>query len=177
MKDLGMIRYFLGIEVWQYPYEIFLNKRKYTVEILKRFVMMDCKDMTTPMTTNLKFLNDDSLKIVDVILYRQIMGSLMYLTNMRLDIWFVVNTLSQYMVKPKHIHLVGSKHAMWYLKAALDYGLRYASNGEIILHGFTYLDWVGSVEDKNSTSRCCFSLGSCMISWFSKKKSSISLST
>ena len=138
---------------------------------------MYCKAMTTPMTTNLKLLNDDSSKIVDVILYRQIMGSLMFLTNMRLDIWFVVNTLSQYMVKPKHIHLVGSKHAIRYLKGALDYGLRYASDGEIRLHGFTYLDWVGNVEDKKSTSGCCVSLGSCMISWFSKKQYSITLST
>ena len=111
---------------------------------------MDCKAMTTPMTTNLKLLNDDSSNIVDVILYKQIIGSLMYLTNMRPDIWFVVSTLSQYMVKPKHIHLVGSKHAMRYLKGALDYGLRYASDGEIILHGFTYLDCVGSVEDKKT---------------------------
>ena len=78
--------------------------------------MMDCKSMTTPMTTNLKLLNDDSSKIVDVTLYRQIVGSLVYLTNTRPYICFVVNTLSQYMVNPKHIHLVGEKHVMRYLK-------------------------------------------------------------
>ena len=94
MKDLGMMHYFLGIEVWQYPYEIFLNKRKYIVEILKRFAMMDCKSMTTLMTTNLKLLNDDSSEIVDFTLYKEIIGSLMYLTNARLDICFAVNTLS-----------------------------------------------------------------------------------
>ena len=57
MKDLGMKHYFLVLEVWQYPYEIFLNQGKYKVEILKRFGMIDCKAMTTPMTTNLKLLN------------------------------------------------------------------------------------------------------------------------
>ena len=81
MKDLGMMHYFLGIEVWKYPCEIFLNQEKYVVEILKRFGMIYCKDMTTLMTTNLKLLNDDSLETVHATLYRQITSSLMYLTN------------------------------------------------------------------------------------------------
>ena len=94
MKDLGMMHYFLVLEVWQFPDEIFQNQVKYVVEILKRFWMIDCKAMNTPMVTNLKVLNVDSLEIVDVTLYRQIIGSLMYLTNTRPNICFVVNTLS-----------------------------------------------------------------------------------
>ena len=65
---------------------IFLGKGKYAVEILKRFGMMDCKIMATPMASNLKLLNDASLETVDATMYRQMIGSLMYLTNMRLDI-------------------------------------------------------------------------------------------
>ena len=94
MKYLGMMHYFLGSEVWQYPDEIFLNQGKYTLEILKRFGMLDCKSMTTPMTTSLNLLNDDTLEAVDATLYRQIISSLMYLTNTRPDICFAVNTLS-----------------------------------------------------------------------------------
>ena len=60
MKDLGMMHYFLGLEVWQFPDEIFLNQGKYAVEILKRFGMMDCKAMNTPIVTNLNLLNDNS---------------------------------------------------------------------------------------------------------------------
>ena len=81
------------------------------------------------------------------------------------------------MVNRKHIHLVGEKHVMRYLKGNLDNGLRYASNGKIILRGFTYSEWERSVEDRKSSSRCCFSLGSGMISWFSRKQSNIALST
>ena len=125
MKDLEMMHYFLGLEVWKYPDEIFLNQGKYAVEILKIFGMMDSKAMTTSMTTNLKLLNDDSSEIVDVTLYRQIIGSLMYLTNTRPDICSVVNTLSHYMVNPRHIHLVGEKHVMRYLKETSDYRLKY----------------------------------------------------
>ena len=87
--------------------------------------------MTTPMTTNLKLLNDDFSEIVDVTLYIQIIGPLMYLVNTTPGICFSINTLSQYMANPKHIHLVGAKHVMRYLKGTLDYGIRYASNGEI----------------------------------------------
>ena len=68
MKDVGMMHYFLGLEVWQSPDEIFLNQGKYTVEILKRFGMLDFKAMTTLMTTNLKLLNDDTSEVVDATL-------------------------------------------------------------------------------------------------------------
>ena len=94
MKDLGLIHYFLGLEVWQSPEGIFLNQGKYAVEILKRFDMLDCKAMATPIDTNLKLLSDETSKLVDMTHYRQIIRSLMYLTNTRSDICFVVNTLS-----------------------------------------------------------------------------------
>ena len=76
MKYLGMMHYFLGLGVWQFPYEIFLNQRKYVVEILKRFGMLDCKEMNTSMVTNLKLLNDDSSERIYVTIYRHIIGSL-----------------------------------------------------------------------------------------------------
>ena len=91
----------------------------------------------------------------------------MYLTNTRPNICFDVNTLIQYIVNIKYIHLVGENHVIIYLKGTLDYGLIYASNGEIRLQRFIDSDWEGSAGDRKITSRCCFSLGSGMISWFS----------
>jgi hypothetical protein len=109
MKYLGMMHYFLGLEVWQRQDEIFLNQGKYAVEILKRFGMLDCKEMATPMVSNMKLLQDTTSETMDVTLYRNMVGSLMYLMNMRPDICFVVNTLSQYMEQPRQVHLVASK--------------------------------------------------------------------
>jgi hypothetical protein len=123
MKDLGLMHYFLGLEVWQSPGRIFLNQGKYMVEILKRFDMLDCKSMNTPMEAKLKLLVDTSSDLIDATLYRQIIGSLMYLTNTRPDICFAVNTLSQFLVEPRCVHLVAAKHVMRYLKGTLDYGL------------------------------------------------------
>ena len=70
MKDLGTMHDFLGLEVWQKPGEIMLSQGKYAVEILKRFKMMDCKSMSTPMTMNLKLLGDTTFETVDATLYR-----------------------------------------------------------------------------------------------------------
>ena len=60
MKAIGFMYYFLGLEVWQSPEGIFLNQVMYAVEILKRFDMLDCKSMATPMDTNLKLLSDET---------------------------------------------------------------------------------------------------------------------
>ena len=70
MKDLGPMHYLLGLEVWQNPENIFLNQGKYAVEILKRFDMLECKSMNTPMETNLNLLIDTLSELVDVTLYR-----------------------------------------------------------------------------------------------------------
>jgi hypothetical protein len=58
MKDLGLMHYFIGLEVWQRPGEIFLRQGKYTIEILRKFSMMDYKSMATAMMKNLKKLGD-----------------------------------------------------------------------------------------------------------------------
>jgi hypothetical protein len=176
MKDLGLMHYFLGLEVWQSLERIFLNQGKYAVEIMKRFDMLECKAMNIPMETKLKLLVDTSLELVDAIMYRHIIGSLMYLTNNIPDICFVVNNLSQYLVEPKHVHLVAAKHVMRYLKGMLEYGLSYTRDHDFILYGYTDSDWNGSVSDRKSTSECSSSLGSAMTSCQSKKQSSISLS-
>jgi hypothetical protein len=177
MKDLGPMHYFLGLEVWQSPEKIFLNQGKYAVEIPKRFDMLECKAMNTPMETNLKLLVDTSSELVDATLYTQITGSLMYLTNTRPDICFVVNTLSQYLLEPLRVQFVAAKHVMRYLKGTLDYGLCYTGDHDFRLYGYTDSDWAGNATDMKNTSRSCFSLGSAMTSSQRRKQSSIVLST
>jgi hypothetical protein len=140
MKDLGLMHYLLGLEVWQRPDEIFLCQGKYTVETLQRFGMMDCKSMTTPMVTNLKLLSDSSSDLVHPTMYKQLIGSLMYPVNTRPDICFAVNTLSRYMFEPRHVHWIVTKHVLRYLHGIVGYGLRYVSNGEVKLQGYTDFD-------------------------------------
>ena len=86
MKDLGLMHYFLGLEVWKSPEGIFMNHGKYVVEILKTFDMLDCEDMATPMVNNMKLLFDETSELVDMTQYRHIIESLMYLMNTRPNI-------------------------------------------------------------------------------------------
>jgi hypothetical protein len=72
-------------------------------------------------------------------------------------------------VEPRHEHWIAAKHILRYLRGTLNYGLRYASNSDVQLHGFTDSDWVGSADDRKSTFGVCFSLGFAVISWASRK--------
>ena len=67
----------------------------------------------------------------------------MYLTNIRLDICFLVNTLSQYLVNPRCVHLTAAKHVMRYVKGTIEFGLYYDGDHDCILYGYTDSDWVG----------------------------------
>jgi hypothetical protein len=164
MKYLGLMHYFLGLKVWQSPERIFLNQGKYAIEILKRFDMLECNPMNTPMETKLKLLVDTLSELIDATLYRHIIESLMYLMNTRPDICFSVNTLSQFLVEPRHVHLVAAKNVMRYLKGTLNCGLNYDGDHDFTLSGYTDSDWERSVSDRKSTLGCCFSLESSMIS-------------
>ena len=128
MKDLDMMHYFRGMEVWKNVDGISLGKGKYAVEILNRFRMMYCNSMTTSTALNLKLLSDASSESVDATMYHQMICSLMYLMNTRPDICFDVNTLSQFLMDPRHVHLMVAKHAVRYLKGTFDYRLKYEAN-------------------------------------------------
>ena len=135
--------------------------------------MLDCRLVATPMITNfLKLIASES---VDATLYRQLIGSLMYLVNTRPDLSFAVNTLSQFMVEPRRVHWIVAKHVLRYIAGTMDYGLHYVRGDGVRLVG--YSDWAGCASDRKSTSGCCFGLGSVIVSWFSRKQKSVALSS
>ena len=174
IKDLGLMHYFLGLEVWQRDGCFFIGQRKYAVEILKRFRMEDCKPMAIPIVSNWRKIDASGSDGFDPTLYRQLIESLMYLANTRLDISFAVNSLSQFMVDPRRVHSTAAKHILRYIKGTVEYGLVYKRRGSVQLAGFTDADWAGCVEDMKSTSSC-FNIGLGVVSWFNKKQKSIAL--
>ena len=139
--------------------------------------MLDCKAITTSMDTNMKLLSNETSQLVDMTQYRQIIESLMYLMNTRSDICFVLNTLNQYLVNPRCVHLIVVKHVMRYHKCTAGLGLYCGRDHDYILYGYTNSYWVGSAPYRKSTSSGCYCLGSTMISWFIKKQYSVALST
>ena len=154
------------LTVWKRHEEIFLSQGKYTIEILKRFGMLDCDSMATSMDANFKKLKESTSNsdMIDPTMYRQLIESLIYLKNTILDICFALNTLSQFMSDPTQIHWVSAKHVLRYLHGTVGYGLRYALGCDLTLQVFSDSDLDECVAGRKITSGCCFSLGSAIIS-------------
>jgi hypothetical protein len=166
MKEFGMMHYFLELEVSQRTDEILLSQGKYTIEILKKFEMTNCKPMATPMVMNLKKLSETSSNSgkIDPHLYRHLIGSMIYLVNTRPDICYAMSILSQFMSQLRQTHWIAVKHVLRYLRGTVGYGLRYASSVDMILKEYADVDWAGSAMERKITYDCCFTLGSTMVS-------------
>eukprot|EP00253_Pinus_taeda_P022978 PITA_22978 len=148
MTGMGLLRYFLGIEVDQNENGIFISQAKYVNEVLERSNMLDNKAAIIPTVMGLKPSKEDNSKDFDPSLYKSIVGNLMYLTATRPDIMFVVSLISRFMERPKEAHWQAAKRIMRYVK-----------------------------DDRKSTSGYVFHMGSGAISRASKKQPIVALST
>jgi hypothetical protein len=133
--------------------------------------------MATPMVSNLKKIDSSISQLADSKQYRKLIGSLMYLENTQLDIFFALNTLRQFMVESREVHWVAAKHVLKYLQGTVGYGLQYLGGDGVRLQGFSNSNWAASDIDRKSTFGCCFNLVSVVISWFNRKHTSIALSS
>eukprot|EP00253_Pinus_taeda_P031054 PITA_31054 len=145
--------------------------------MLKKYGMEDCAPMSTPMTTNYKLSKDDDSPLVDATHYRSMIGALLYLTTTRPNIMQAVGMVGIFQSTPKQSHLLAIKRILRYLKGNSDFGLWYPKNSTLTVTAYNDADWAGSIDDWKSTSGNAFFLGDCLVSWLSKKQSSISLST
>ena len=177
MTDLGLMHYCLGVDVWQQSSSIFISQSKYARALLDKFRMQDCKPASTPMEKGLKLSAKSDSPSVDGTTYRQLIGSLIYLSATRLDISFTVNYISRFMTAPKVDHWMAAKRVLRYVKSTSDYGLLYSRSSNPKLSGFIDSNWAGSVDDKKSTFGYVFSLGFGAVTWTSKKQQAISLSS
>jgi len=165
MTDLGLMYYFLGIEVVQLSDGVFISHKKYALEILDRFKMKNCNSVSTPTDLSLKLIKDDARKKMNATLYKQMVGSLMYLTSTRLDIMYVVSLISRYMECPTEAHLLAAKRIFQYLKGTADYGFLYKRDKNSSLIGFSDSDCAEDLDDRKSTSRLVFMLNFGAVSW------------
>ena len=147
------------------------------MEVLKRFGMQKSNPVSSPIVPGSKVCRDDDGIIVDETYYKQIVGSLIYLTTTRLDMMFCVSLISRYMAKPTELHLQTAKRILRYLKGTINYGIFYKKGGEKKLLAFTDSDYAGDLEDRKSTSGYVFLLSSGAVSWSSKKQPIVTLST
>ncbi|XP_020270504.1 uncharacterized protein LOC109845645 [Asparagus officinalis] len=178
MSDLGLLSYYLGIEVDQRDDCIALRQAAYAKKVLGQFGMMDCNPTQYPMETKLKLGKDSEGTPVDVTEYRRIIGSLRYLTHTRPDITYAVGIVSRYMEHPTVLHRQVVKHILRYVKGTMSYGLVYKrGRGNEELVGFTDSDLAGDVDDRRSTGGMAFYLGDSLVTWTSQKQKTVALSS
>ncbi|WCJ26514.1 Retrovirus-related Pol polyprotein from transposon RE1 [Euphorbia peplus] len=178
MSMMGELTFFLGLQIKQSNDGVFINQAKYTREVLKKFGMMDSNAVDIPMDVS-KDIDDEEKagKPVDIKTYRGMIGSLLYLTASRPDIHFAVCFCARYQAKPREIHDVAVKRILRYLKGTPEAGLWYPCSSDFTPIGYTDSDYGRDKLKRVSTSGGCHFLGECLVSWHSKKQTSVALST
>ncbi|GJW38354.1 ribonuclease H-like domain-containing protein [Tanacetum coccineum] len=177
IKDLGKLKYFLGIEVIDTDKCICLNQRKYVLDLLSEYSMLACKPANTPLMSKLSISNEDSDNdhtLDNIIDYQKLMGKLIYLTNTRPDISYVVHCLSQFMYSPLKSHLKIAFSILRYLKICPGLGIHVINNFGMNLKAFSNVDWAKCVVTRKSITGYCVFLNGSLVSWKSKKQNILS---
>jgi len=176
MSMMGELNYFLGLQIKQFQHGTFLCQSKYCRELLKKFDMENCKEASTPIATRFSLDTDENGTNYDQTKYRGLIGSLLYLTAIRLGIMFSVCLCARFQVKPKESHYMAAKRILKYLKGTIDIGLWYPSEVSLNLIGYSDSDFAGCKIDRKNTSGTCHLLGSSLISWHNMKQACVALS-
>jgi len=159
MTNLELMNYFLGIEVTQNDKGIFICQSKYARDVLKRFRMINCSPVSTPMVVSTQLSRDQNEMDFDSIIFRKLVESLMYLTATRPDIMYGVSLISRFMDTPKNSHWQAGKRLLRYIAGTMNHGILYSTSNNIQLVGYTDNDFAGSIDDRKSTSGYAFHLG------------------
>ena len=177
IKDLGNLKYFLGLEFSRSKKGIFVSQRKYSLDILQDAGLSGAKPETFPMEQHLKLTPDDGELLHDPTHYKRMVGRLIYLTVTRPDIVYSVQTLSQYMHQPRKPHLQAALRVLRYIKGSPGQGLLFPAANDLSLKAYCDSDWAGCKATRKSVTGFCVFMGDALISWKSKKQSNVSRSS
>jgi hypothetical protein len=178
MSDMGLLSFYLGLEVEQKEDYIAIKQSGYARKVLAQFGMADCNSTKVPMDPGLKLDADKQGERVDATEYRRVIGCLRYLLHTRPDLSYAVGMTSRYMEKPTVKHMQAVKQILRYLKGTLGYGLVYAQERkDEVLTGYSDSDVGGDLVGRRSTAGMAFYLNESLITWNSHKEKTVALSS
>jgi hypothetical protein len=177
MKDLGPLHHFLGISVTRTPTSLHLSQKQYLLDVLSRAGMRDCHPVSTPIDTHSKLSATAGSLFPDPTLYRSLAGALQYTTLTRPEISYAVQQICLHMHAPRDSHFSLIKRVLRYLKGTLDHGLTLHRSSTNSLVAYSDADWVGFPDTRRSTSGYCIYLGDNLISWSSRRQTTVSRSS
>lgn len=178
-KGLGEVKEFLGMSLERTPTELRISQRKMIEKVLKNFKMEQCKGISTPMEVGFQ-LQEDEQEILQVVPYRELIGSLMYLcTTTRADLMYSVSYLSRVLDRPTTQAWKAGKRVLRYLQQTKEMGLTYKRINSVKLKLNAYADanWATDKLDRKSISGSVIFFQGNAINWFSRKQNCIALST
>ncbi|KAK1422393.1 hypothetical protein QVD17_25482 [Tagetes erecta] len=177
MKDMGRLKYFLGIEVLRSTQGIFICQKRYILDLLAETGMIDCKPAETPMIANHKLHIDLEAELADKERYQRLVGKLIYLSHTRPDIAYAVGVVSQFMHQPQVAHMEAVWRIIRYLKGTPGHGVWFKTNGHLAIQAYTDADWAGDKGNRRSTSGYFTLVGGNLVTWRSKKQKVVALSS
>ncbi|GKU97164.1 hypothetical protein SLEP1_g10341 [Rubroshorea leprosula] len=170
MKDLGVLSYFLGLEVTFLDDGYLLSQVRYASDLVSKAELNDGKSVSTPLEPNVKLTPMDGSPFADPTRYWQLVDNLVYFTTTCLDITYAVHIISQFMAAAHSTHYAVVFRIIRYVKGTLLHGIHFSSNSFHVLRAYSDTDWAGDLFDHKSTTGYCFFLGNSLISWQSKKQ-------
>lgn len=177
MKDLGQLRYFLGMEIARSKAGICVSQRQYVIDLLNDTGLMACRPADTPMDPNIKLEAKPDDTPVDRGRFQRLVGRLIYLSHTRPDISFAVSCISQFMHSPYQCHLDAATRILRYLKGTPGRGLMFRKQEKRCIEVFVDADWAGCPNDQRSTSGYCSFVFGNLVTWRSKKQSVVARSS
>jgi Reverse transcriptase (RNA-dependent DNA polymerase) len=174
IKDLGVLKYFLGIKIAHSTKGLFISQRKYTLHLLKETCKLASKPISTPIDGRHKLNINDGKPLEDIQQFQRLVRKLIYLTVTRPDI--AVSQISQFMHTPRTSHLDAVNRILRYLKGTPGKGILMKNNNSNTLCGYSDADWAENFDRKSTTGFCTF-VGGNLVTWNSKKQNVVARSS